>query len=88
VSDDFRRDLEDLYRPGHTHFLAGVLLLRVLKIRQIVSKDHDLERLVRIGLVEIDEGGLPLATDRVVNTRNTPAYRRSLPDVGFCCGSG
>ena len=83
MSHDFRCDLEDFYRPGHTHFLTGVLLLRVSKIRQVASEDHDLEWLVGIGLVEIDKRGLTFAVHGVVNPRNSPADRRLLPDVGI-----
>ena len=88
MGDDFRHDLEDFYRPGHAHFPPRVLLLRVFKIRQVASEDHDLELLVGMGLIEIDERGLTLTAHGVVNARNSPADCRLLPDVGLSLGSG
>jgi len=61
VSDNFGNNLEGLYRPGHTHLLAGVPLLRIPELGPVAAEDHDREYLVGVGLVEVDERWLALA---------------------------
>src|SRR5271167_3769911 len=88
VSNDLRYIREDCYRPRHAHLLAEILSFGIPEIGEVASPDQDREYLVGIGLVEVDERGLALAARCLVNTRNAPAHRRLLPDVGVRFGSG
>ena len=81
MENNFRLAAIDRDGAGDADALVEVALLGVADLAAVEAPDDGRERLVRIGLAEIDEGGLAARLERQMHARYLPADLRRLPNV-------
>ena len=79
--NSFRRSPVERYSPRDANVLAAVDRLWITKLRSITPPDYDREDLIRVGLVQVNEGGIPSASRGVVGARNFSAHSGILTYV-------
>jgi hypothetical protein len=81
IRDDFRDAFVVAYLSGDADTIAAVRLLGIAELRTITAPNEHGEDLVRVGLIQIDEGRISATPCRVMRAHHLAADRCLLPDV-------